>query len=283
MSTTRTPAPRHTSNGYAVGRVRPLVALAWLAPSLALIFGVVLFPAVMLFQASRGEYSITGLRKGGASWAKAENAKLKVAEVGEAVKSADIVMMLLPDEQIGAVYKNDVEPNIKQGASLAFAHGFNVHYGQVVPRADLDVWMVAPKAPGHTVRSTYTQGGGVPHLGNDRIVSLRLQVGGSPLAVTVEQPAHLGREEHRRSAGTCLPDRFHQRLPVPLRIDPGLRLEQRDPAHAARRVSSRPSRSSANRSSQPPTWRPSMKICGTVIRPERSIISSRLGPPPSRL
>jgi ketol-acid reductoisomerase len=62
------------------------------------------------------------------------------------------------------VYKNDVEPNIKQGASLAFAHGFNVHYGQVVPRADLDVWMVAPKAPGHTVRSTYTQGGGVPHL-----------------------------------------------------------------------------------------------------------------------
>ncbi|MFW5470652.1 carbohydrate ABC transporter permease [Knoellia sp. CPCC 206435] len=68
MSTTRTPAPRHTSNGYAVGRVRPLIALAWLAPSLALIFGVVLFPAVMLFQASRGEYSITGLRKGGAGW-----------------------------------------------------------------------------------------------------------------------------------------------------------------------------------------------------------------------
>jgi ketol-acid reductoisomerase len=73
-------------------------------------------------------------------------------------------MMLLPDEQIATVYKNDVEPNIKQGASLAFAHGFNVHYGQVTPRADLDVWMVAPKAPGHTVRNTYTQGGGVPHL-----------------------------------------------------------------------------------------------------------------------
>jgi ketol-acid reductoisomerase len=105
-----------------------------------------------------------GLRKGGASWAKVEKAGLKVAEVGEAVKSADVVMILLPDEQIAAVYKNDVEPNIKQGASLAFAHGFNVHYGQVVPRADLDVWMVAPKAPGHTVRSTYTQGGGVPHL-----------------------------------------------------------------------------------------------------------------------
>ena len=105
-----------------------------------------------------------GLRKSGASWSKVEAAKLKVAEVAEAVKSADIVMMLLPDEQIASVYSNDVEPNIKQGASLAFAHGFNVHYGQVVPRADLDVWMVAPKAPGHTVRSTYVQGGGVPHL-----------------------------------------------------------------------------------------------------------------------
>ncbi|HRP29184.1 MAG TPA: ketol-acid reductoisomerase [Burkholderiaceae bacterium] len=105
-----------------------------------------------------------GLRKGGASWAKAEKAGLKVAEVAESVKAADVVMMLLPDEQIAAVYTNDVAPNMKQGASLAFAHGFNVHYGQVVPRADLDVWMVAPKAPGHTVRSTYTQGGGVPHL-----------------------------------------------------------------------------------------------------------------------
>ncbi len=105
-----------------------------------------------------------GLRKGGASWAKAEQAKLKVAEVAEAVKTADIVMMLLPDEQIAAVYNAEVAANIKQGASLAFAHGFNVHYGQVVPRADLDVWMVAPKAPGHTVRSTYVQGGGVPHL-----------------------------------------------------------------------------------------------------------------------
>ena len=105
-----------------------------------------------------------GLRKGGPSWAKAEQAGLKVADVAEAVRNADIVMMLLPDEQIATVYTNDVEPNIKPGASLAFAHGFNVHYGQVVPRADLDVWMVAPKAPGHTVRSTYAQGGGVPHL-----------------------------------------------------------------------------------------------------------------------
>ena len=105
-----------------------------------------------------------GLRRGGASWNKAEKAGLRVADVATAVKAADVVMMLLPDEQIAAVYKNDVEPNIKQAASLAFAHGFNVHYGQVVPREELDVWMVAPKAPGHTVRSTYTQGGGVPHL-----------------------------------------------------------------------------------------------------------------------
>ena len=105
-----------------------------------------------------------GVRKGGPSWDKAKKAGLKVAEVAEAVEGADVVMILLPDEQIASVYKNDVEPNIKKGASLAFAHGFNVHYGQVVPREDLDVWMVAPKAPGHTVRSTYTQGGGVPHL-----------------------------------------------------------------------------------------------------------------------
>jgi hypothetical protein len=105
-----------------------------------------------------------GLRKGGASWNKAENAGLKVKEVAEAVKGADVVMILLPDEQIADVYKNEVHANIKQGAALAFAHGFNVHYGQVIPRADLDVIMIAPKAPGHTVRGTYSQGGGVPHL-----------------------------------------------------------------------------------------------------------------------
>jgi ketol-acid reductoisomerase len=106
---------------------------------------------------------LVGLRKGGASWDKVAKAGLKVAEVAEAVKAADVVMILLPDENIAAVYK-EIEPHLKKGASLAFAHGFNVHYNQVVPRADLDVWMVAPKAPGHTVRNTYTQGGGVPHL-----------------------------------------------------------------------------------------------------------------------
>ena len=107
---------------------------------------------------------VVGLRKGGASWDKVGKAGLTVMEVNDAVAAGDVVMILLPDEQIGDVYRNNVEPNIKKGASLAFAHGFNVHYNQVVPRADLDVWMVAPKAPGHTVRNTYTQGGGVPHL-----------------------------------------------------------------------------------------------------------------------
>ena len=107
---------------------------------------------------------VVGLRKNGASWPKVEKAGLNVMEVADAVKAADVVMILLPDEQIADVYRNDVEPNIKKGASLAFAHGFNVHYNQVIPRDDLDVWMVAPKAPGHTVRNTYTQGGGVPHL-----------------------------------------------------------------------------------------------------------------------
>ena len=105
-----------------------------------------------------------GLRKGGASWSKVEKAGLKVEEVAKAVKGADVVMMLLPDENIPAVYYKDVEPNIKKGAALAFAHGFNIHYNQVVPRADLDVIMIAPKAPGHTVRSEFVRGGGIPDL-----------------------------------------------------------------------------------------------------------------------
>jgi ketol-acid reductoisomerase len=105
-----------------------------------------------------------GLRKGGASWEKAKNAGLAVKEIEAAVGDVDIIMMLMPDEHIAGVYRNQVEPHIKKGATLAFAHGFNIHYGQVVPRADLDVIMIAPKAPGHTVRGTYMQGGGVPML-----------------------------------------------------------------------------------------------------------------------
>ncbi|MBL8380098.1 MAG: ketol-acid reductoisomerase [Burkholderiales bacterium] len=105
-----------------------------------------------------------GVRKGGPSWDKVKKAGLKVADVATAVKGADFVIMLMPDEHIAATYKSEVEPNLRKGATLAFAHGFNIHYGQVSPRADLDVVMIAPKAPGHTVRSTYAAGGGVPML-----------------------------------------------------------------------------------------------------------------------
>ncbi len=105
-----------------------------------------------------------GLRKGGASWDKAKKAGLTVKEIAAAVKDADVVMLLVPDEQQPDVYRDEIEPNLKQGAALAFAHGFNIHYGQIKPRADVDVIMIAPKGPGHLVRSTYVEGGGVPSL-----------------------------------------------------------------------------------------------------------------------
>src|SRR5687767_12257134 len=105
-----------------------------------------------------------GLRKGGGSWDKAKNAGIPVKEIAEAVSGADLVMILLPDEHHQQVYEEEIEPNIKKGATLAFAHGFNIHFKQIEPRADLDVIMIAPKGPGHLVRSTYTQGGGVPSL-----------------------------------------------------------------------------------------------------------------------
>jgi ketol-acid reductoisomerase len=107
---------------------------------------------------------VVGLRKSSKSWVKAENAGLKVAEVADAVKQADVVMILAPDQDQRKIYEESVAPNLKQGGVLAFAHGFNIHFQLIEPRADLDVIMVAPKGPGHTVRSTYTQGGGVPSL-----------------------------------------------------------------------------------------------------------------------
>ncbi len=123
---------------------------------------------------------VVGLRDGSSSAVKASNAGLTVKPVAEAVASADVVMILVPDEHQAAVYRDEVAPNIKQGAALAFAHGFNIHYEQIEPRADLDVIMIAPKGPGHLVRSTYTQGGGVPSLiaihqdatGNAKAISL---------------------------------------------------------------------------------------------------------------
>ncbi len=105
-----------------------------------------------------------GLRPGSASAKKAENAGLKVKSVPEAVAGADLVMILTPDEFQSRLYRDEVEPNLKKGATLAFAHGFSIHYNQIVPREDLDVIMVAPKAPGHTVRSEFVKGGGIPDL-----------------------------------------------------------------------------------------------------------------------
>ena len=105
-----------------------------------------------------------GLRKGGSSWAKAVAAGHKVLEIADSVKDADVVMLLLPDETMAQIFAADVADHLKQGASLAFAHGFNIHYNQITPRADLDVIMIAPKGPGHTVRSEYLKGGGVPSL-----------------------------------------------------------------------------------------------------------------------
>lgn len=107
---------------------------------------------------------IVGLREGSSSAAKASAAGLEVQSIEDAVKNSDVVMILAPDEHQAALYRDQIEPNIKQGATMAFAHGFNVHFEQIVPRADLDVIMIAPKGPGHLVRSTYTQGGGVPSL-----------------------------------------------------------------------------------------------------------------------
>ncbi len=107
---------------------------------------------------------VVGLREGSSSAAKAEACGLKVSSVADAIKASDVVMILTPDEFQSSLYKDVIEPNIKQGATLAFAHGFAIHYNQIVPRADLDVIMVAPKAPGHTVRSEFVKGGGIPDL-----------------------------------------------------------------------------------------------------------------------
>ncbi len=105
-----------------------------------------------------------GLREGSSSAEKAKNAGLDVKSIADAVASSDVVMILAPDEHQAELYKSEIEPNIKQGAALAFAHGFNIHFQQIQPRADLDVIMIAPKGPGHLVRATYQGGGGVPSL-----------------------------------------------------------------------------------------------------------------------
>ena len=107
---------------------------------------------------------VVGLRRNSASWKEAEAAGLRVMEVPEAAKAGDIVMILLPDEVQGRIYREQIAPNLEPGNALAFAHGFNVHFGQVEAPEGVDVFMVAPKGPGHLVRRVYTQGAGVPCL-----------------------------------------------------------------------------------------------------------------------
>ena len=107
---------------------------------------------------------VVGLYNGSKSWERAEEAGLQVATVAEAAKAADIIMILLPDEKQAQIYKSEIAPNLEAGNALVFAHGFNIHYGQIVPPADVDVFMCAPKGPGHMVRRTYTEGSGVPCL-----------------------------------------------------------------------------------------------------------------------
>jgi len=107
---------------------------------------------------------VVGLREGSGSWKKAEQAGLTVKTVPEAVAAADVVMVLVPDELQQKLYEEQIVPNIRQGAGIAFAHGFNIHFQLIQPREDLDVFMIAPKGPGHLVRTTYVDGGGVPSL-----------------------------------------------------------------------------------------------------------------------
>lgn len=107
---------------------------------------------------------VVGLYNGSKSWAKAEAAGLQVATVADAAKAADLIMILLPDEKQAKIYNEEIAPNLEEGNALVFAHGFNIHFGQVVPPSYVDVFMVAPKGPGHLVRRTYTEGAGVPCL-----------------------------------------------------------------------------------------------------------------------
>ena len=107
---------------------------------------------------------VVGLYEGSKSWDKVKEAGLEVATTAEAAKKADIIMILVPDEKQAKLYREEIAPYLEEGNALVFAHGFNIHYGQIVPPADVDVFMVAPKGPGHMVRRTYTEGSGVPCL-----------------------------------------------------------------------------------------------------------------------
>ncbi len=128
-----------------------------------------------------------GLRSGSSSAAKAEAAGLAVKSIEDAVAWADVVMILAPDEFQADLYKNEIEPNLKQGAVLAFAHGFNIHFEQIEPRADLDVIMIAPKAPGHTVRNEFVKGGGIPDL-----IAIKQDKSGQAKAIALSYASAIG-------------------------------------------------------------------------------------------
>ena len=134
---------------------------------------------------------VVGLRQGSSSRPKAEAEGLRVADVAGAAAEADIVMMALPDTDQAAAYQVSIAPNLQPGNAIAFSHGFNIHFGQISPPAEVDVWMIAPKGPGHNVRRTYVEGGGVPAL------------------VAIHHDAH--RPRARRRAGVRQGDRRHAR------------------------------------------------------------------------
>jgi ketol-acid reductoisomerase len=128
-----------------------------------------------------------GLREGSSSVAKAKAAGIAVKSVEDAVAWADVVMVLAPDEHQATIYAEQIEPNIKQGAAMAFAHGFNIHFGAIKPRADLDVIMIAPKAPGHTVRSEFVHGGGIPDL-----IAIAQDASGTAKAIALSYASAIG-------------------------------------------------------------------------------------------
>jgi ketol-acid reductoisomerase len=130
---------------------------------------------------------VVGLRSGSPSVAKAQASGLTVKDVSDAVAGADVVMILTPDEFQSQLYKTEIEPNIKKGATLAFAHGFSILYNQIVPRADLDVIMIAPKAPGHTVRSEFVRGGGIPDL-----IAIQQDASGTAKALCLSYASAIG-------------------------------------------------------------------------------------------
>ena len=130
---------------------------------------------------------VVGLREGSPSAVKAKEAGIRVMSVEEASAWADVVMILAPDEFQGKIYAENIEPNLKQGVALAFAHGFNIHFGRIVPREDLDVIMIAPKAPGHTVRSEFVNGGGIPDL-----IAIHQDASGNAKAIALAYASAIG-------------------------------------------------------------------------------------------